>query len=102
MWFVCSKLHIKGGVHIVEFVSYNGEYPNLCHGTLVVKIDGKQIEIPPYYIVSGGCVTYDNGDFDIEYGAWEVDVPESLIEYQEEIERVMNENVPFGCCGGCI
>lgn len=101
-----NSLHIniyyKEGIYIVEFVSYNGEYPNLCSGTLTVKIDGEKIEIPPWYISSGGCVTYNNGDFDIEYGAWKVDVPESLLEYQEEIEQVMNENVQFGCCGGCI
>jgi hypothetical protein len=27
----------------IEFVSYNGAYPNLCRGKLVVKIDGKEV-----------------------------------------------------------
>lgn len=24
----------------IEFVSYNGAYPNLCSGTFVVRLDG--------------------------------------------------------------
>ena len=28
--------------HNVEFISYDGEYPCLCMGTLLVKIDGQQ------------------------------------------------------------
>lgn len=74
----------------------------MCHGTLIVKIDDTEVEISPWCISSGGCVAYNDGDFDIEYGAWQVDVPDNLLEYQKEIERAMNENVPFGCCGGCI
>ena len=27
----------------VEFVSYSGRYPNLCSGTLVLRIDGKTV-----------------------------------------------------------
>ena len=27
---------------MVEFVFYSGEYPNLCRGVLVLKIDGHQ------------------------------------------------------------
>ena len=27
---------------MIEFVSYTGEYPTLCHGVLTVKIDGKE------------------------------------------------------------
>lgn len=27
----------------VEFVSYTGKYPNLCNGTLTLRIDGKEV-----------------------------------------------------------
>ena len=39
----------------VKFISYTGEYPNLCSGVLTLEID-----------------------------------------------EVFNENVEWGCCGGCI
>ncbi len=45
----------------VEFVSYDGTYPNLCSGTLVVKIDGAEVsfgwngcDYPPFWISGGG------------------------------------------------
>ena len=29
---------------MVEFVNYNGRYPNLCRGTLTLRINGKIVE----------------------------------------------------------
>ena len=31
---------------MVEFVSYNGSFPNLCSGTLVLRIDGVERTFP--------------------------------------------------------
>lgn len=31
---------------MVEFVSYDGAYPNLCSGQLVLKINGQAREFP--------------------------------------------------------
>lgn len=55
---------------------------------------------------SGGGVWFENGwDEHVESGDWVInveDLPEELKPCAEEIGRVFNENVPQGCCGGCI
>lgn len=92
---------------MVEFVSYDGRYPNLCAGTLVIKVNGKEYTFPKHSLVSGGAVWFDGdwGDH-VESGAWFVEIPEELVEelapYAKEIEACVNENVPHGCCGGCV
>ena len=38
-------------------------------------------------------------------GEWSIDVddlPEQFRKYADEIDEVFNENVPQGCCGGCV
>ena len=30
------------------------------------------------------------------------EIPEEFRKYAAEIDRVFNDNVPFGCCGCCI
>lgn len=86
----------------VEFISYTGKWPNLCSGELTLKINGqirKDIEIS-----SGGCCGF-NSDYSesyIEHGPWHVFVPEDLKNYEHEIEKIVNENIPEGCCGGCL
>lgn len=84
----------------VEFVKYTGKYPNLCRGVLFLKIDGETL------VLSRGCLTSTGScdwrsDITIE-GEWFVNVPEKYDEYSDEIHRVVNANVPHGCCGGCI
>lgn len=42
---------------------------------------------------------------DVGVGEWKIDVdrlPEQFRKYAEEIGKVFNENVEYGCCGGCI
>ena len=64
---------------MVEFVSYDGAYPNLCSGQLVLKINEH-----------------------IETGRWSIDLPEDLEPLRNRIEECINENIPHGCCGGCV
>lgn len=86
----------------VEFVSYNGKYPNLCRGELVLRIDGKKVNLGTC-LTSGGNVWFDEEWCDhAEEGKWSVDVPKEYEKYSEEITEVVNENVPWGCCGGCL
>lgn len=86
---------------MVEFVSYNGCYPGLCSGTLVLKIDG--VQRSDFSLCSGGAVWFDSDWTEhVESGPWRVEVPEDLKHLQHEIEDVVNMNVRQGCCGGCI
>lgn len=88
---------------MVEFVSYNGRYPNYCSGKLVLRIDGKEVTFPDYCMCSGGSVWFDDElDEHVECGEWTVDVPEEYVQFYDEIQNCVNENVPCGCCGGCI
>ena len=100
----------------VEFVSYTGRYPNLCSGILTLEIDGVEYTFgsswrkpkPDFnrFWSSGGCVRADeNWNFDVYEGEWEIDVkdiPEQFHKYAIEIDEVFNDNVKYGCCGGCI
>ena len=82
----------------VEFVSYSGSYPNLCSGELVLKIDGEVVRWKRC-MCSGGGLTED---YDVYEGAWSVDVPDEYKHLKSEIESVVNANVEYGCCGGCV
>lgn len=109
----------------VEFISYSGTWPYLCHGVLSLKIDGKiynfghnylhldtktgqfldeNPENPNYerFWSSGG---YIGCDYEVHTNEWLIDpnsLPVELRDLSSEIDKVFNENVMYGCCGGCI
>lgn len=98
----------------VKFVSYTGRWPNLCIGVLTLEIDGEKITFgygfnskdePKYnpFWSSGGGI---NLNYEETWkGAWRIDankIPEQFRKYAAEIDEVFNDNVPLGCCGGCI
>lgn len=102
----------------VEFVSYDGAFPCLCTGTLVLKIDGvetkfhysfnnkKEGEYSDFW-TSGGSVAFDRDwNEDVSTGEWrfspDASFPEELKEIGDLLIAVFNENVPYGCCGGCV
>ena len=95
----------SGGLHKFEFVSYDGDYPNLCSGTLVFKVDGKEYSFD-HILESGGSVEFDeNWNEHVSYGPWsirEYNLPDELKGFRKEITELVNDNVSFGCCGGCI
>lgn len=87
----------------VEFVSYDGKWPNLCRGKLVLSIDGVTVEFPDYCMNSGGSVWLDEEWMEqVDCGPWSVDVPEKYAHLRGEIEFCVNAHVPHGCCGGCV
>ncbi len=100
----------------VKFVSYTGDFPNLCSGVLTLEIDGNPVSFghpflkpkPDYQAFwhsGGSCVFDSNGCEHVERGPWKIFKEELPVQYQKYAERIaelFNKNVPHGCCGGCI
>lgn len=96
----------------IKFVNYTGRFPNLCSGTLTLEIDGVEhtfggsyrepkAEFESFWC-SGGGIT---ADYDAVSDKWTInvnDLPEQFRKYAQEIDEVFNDNVQWGCCGGCI
>jgi len=85
-------------------VKYDGEWPNLCSGHLILTVDGKVFDFGEFCLSSGGCVYSDGDDYKISTGKWTVNVwpddfPEDIKDYA--VFRI-NQEIPHGCCGGCI
>ena len=105
----------------IEFVDYDGHYPNLCRGVLILRIDDKiysfggchridrdflSRQFYSFWDTGGGAWIDDNGDEHIEEGKWvlseDAKLPDFLKGHEQELIDIMNNNVPYGCCGGCI
>lgn len=74
--------------------------PSLCLGTLELKIDGEKLLLFNSLISGGGI----NDEY-IESGSWSIDadaVPPQYHHLLAQIANIVNENIPHGCCGGCI
>ncbi len=97
----------------VQFVSYTGAWPNLCYGILTLIIDGEtvtfgpatSVEKPMYdrFWCSGGSCNWATGE--VTKRGWCVCVDELPVQYQayaDEIQQLMDDNIPHGCCGGCL
>lgn len=88
-------------------INYDGKYPNLCSGRLIVYIDGEKWDFGTHCLVSGGCIKRDKdwnmwteqGDWYIRDEDYPKDFPE---EYKELVINEINACIPHGCCGGCI
>jgi len=86
----------------IKFIKYTGRYPNLCSGELTIEVNVKTYE-EGFTLCSGGSVSFDDDWMEsVTRGEWSVSVPKELSKYEQEIEDLVNENVPYGCCGGCV
>lgn len=98
----------------VEFVSYDGSWPNLCSGILVLKVHGEEYAFGPFYkSVESGKKLYDifwhstgscgfmGGDYTkphTEKGAWSItvsDMPTELVPYALEILDLLSQLPPL-------
>lgn len=97
----------------VKFISYISEPYNLCSGVLTLNVDGQEYQFgseyrmyPRFWYSGGGC-GFRNGysESHVYTGPWIIDenkLPDELKQYSDEIDKVFNDNVKFGCCGGCL
>ncbi len=86
-------------------IDYDGEYPNLCRGNLKVTIKGKEWVFPWGCLCSGGSAFInEEGNEEVEEGPWSiVEWPEGFpLEDQNLVEDAVNNEIQWGCCGGCL
>lgn len=89
-------------------IEYNGRWPNLCSGKLTAIVDGTRYDFPNYVMRSGGSAGFRNNYSEeiITHGPWRIDNdgwPEDFPEqYKTATLEAINEQVPHGCCGGCL
>lgn len=94
---------------VIEFISYDGKYPNRCSGTLVISINGRRIEMQRALSSGGVCSMLHVGDDRVEHveeGNWyfngATNLDEEVLLYEDVILQLVNEHVTHGCCGGCL
>lgn len=103
----------------IQFVHYDGAYPNLCNGVLILRIDEEiysfggygyaddpDKQFPSFWETGGSCeIDYETQTEYVTVGDWLVDedaLPEFLKPYAQQLIEIFKENVIQGCCGGCI
>ena len=88
-------------------IEYDGAFPNLCSGHLIVHLDDIVYDFGYYCLSSGGGVYFD-GDMDeiVIDGPWslrENKIPTNFPKDRvSELVDLINSEIPQGCCGGCV
>ena len=101
---------------MIEFILYDGEYPNLCSGLLLVSMDNIKYAFCPYmdhfwnekdrkeilednsiikvygfHMISGGSCPYNDEteDYEVESGEWNIDA--DYLEYENGVRFVLSD-----------
>lgn len=88
-------------------IKYDGKWPNLCRGHLIVCIDGVEWDFGRYSLKSGGEIQRDEEwNMWATEGPWEIwDWPEGFPDddlLKEVVIMEINSEISHGCCEGCI
>ena len=90
----------------IQFISYDGAYPNLCSGTLVLSVDGQEVAAMDCLYPGGEACVDKDGDEYISEGPWKVKWDKFSIPFtfheMAHITKLVNQYVEHSCCGGCI
>lgn len=97
---------IMSKAHTIK-VEFDGVFPNMCSGKLIVTVDGVRHVFGPHALCSGGSAWIDiDANEVVSKGKWSIN-PNSWPErfdpsVRKAILKAINDTVPHGCCGGCI
>lgn len=87
-------------------IEYDGSYPNLCRGWLIVTIDGVVYDFGEFCLESGGRTYFSDNytNSHILHGEWTIsnwpdNFPEEL---KDSVIEAINNKITHGCCGGCL
>ena len=94
-------------------IEYDGSFPNLCRGKLSVIIDDggllNKVFNMDHCLASSGSVSFDENWLEhVTSGKWvwsfydDSDIPKGFKPYMDATLEVINEQIPHGCCGGCV
>lgn len=85
-------------------INYDGRYPNLCSGNLKVIIDNEIWNLGNI-LTSGGRCEYNSKTHECEigYGKWRIENwPNGFPKfYKKPVLDTINDEIRWGCCGGC-
>jgi hypothetical protein len=85
-------------------IDYDGAWPNLCSGNLIVTIDDVEWDFGNV-LLSGGRVWFDDDWSEhVENGEWTINSwPDHFPrKFKQLVIDAVNEYIPHGCCGGCV
>jgi hypothetical protein len=85
-------------------IQYDGEYPNLCSGTLLVTLKGVTYDFGRNSLCSGGTAYLDDDNAVVTEGEWSINKwPENFPDSAKAaVLRAINCEIQCGCCGGCV
>ena len=90
---------------IIEFVSWTQQSYAWCGSDVTIRVNGKEITLK-HPLTSGGSVWFDEDwDEHVEDGPWGIDedaLPNELKPHIKKVVQVINNSIPWGCCGGCV
>lgn len=89
----------------MKLISHNLPAYNACRGSFTCETDGKEWYFPKGSLHSGGSVSFDeNWSETVEEGPWTINEwPKGFPEDKKwEVLDLINEEFPWGCCGGCV
>jgi hypothetical protein len=91
---------------MIEFVSYDGKFPTPCLGSLMYLYNGVKHTVNNP-LKSGGACFIDpvDGKEVLTTGKWRLRMsmfPHLGKAEFMELEKLVNDNVTAGCCGGCL